>query len=278
MINESFSDEQLFLITKEAPWYTDYVNYIVSNVFPPDLSSQQRKKFIYGVKQSLWDKPFLFKNCVDQILRRCVPREEMESILKHCHSSAYGVHYAGDRTAVKVLQSGFYWPTLFKDAHLFASRCNQCQRVGNILKWHEMPLNSILEVEVFDVWGIDFMGPFPSSFNNQYILVAVDYVSKWVEAAALSTNDAKVVLNFLRRNLFTWFGTPRAIISDEGTHFCNKYFTALLAKYGVTHKVATAYHPQTSGQVEMSNREVKQILEKVVNPSRKDWARKLDDA
>lgn len=195
----------------------------------------------------LWDEPFLFKNCADQILRRCVPREEVDSILTHCHSSAYGGHYGGDRTAAKVLQSGFYWPTLFKDAHLFASRCDRCQRVGNITKRHEMPLNCILEVEVFDVWGIDFMGPFPSSFNNQYILVAVDYVSKWVEAAALPTNDAKVVLNFLRRNIFTRFGTPRAIISDEGTHFCNKYFTALLAKYGVTHKVATAYHPQTSG-------------------------------
>ena len=103
-----------------------------------------------------------------------------------------------------------------------------------------MPLNNILEVEIFDVWGIDFMGPFISSFNNLYILVAVDYVSKWVEATALPTNDSKVVLNFLKRNIFTRFGTPRAIISDEGSHFCNKYFGALLAKYGVTHRVATA--------------------------------------
>ena len=82
-----------------------------------------------------------------------------------------------------------------------------------------MPLNNILEIELFDVWGIDFMGPFPPSFGNLYIIVAVDYVSKWVEAVALSTNDAKVVLKFLQKNIFTRFGTPRAIISDEGTHF-----------------------------------------------------------
>ena len=110
-----------------------------------------------------------------------------------------------------------------------------------------MPLNNMLEIELFDVWGIDFMGPFVSSFNNQYILVAVDYVSKWVEATASPTNDANVVLKFLKKQILTRFGTPRAIISDEGTHFCNKQFNALLSKYGIKHKVALAYHPQTNG-------------------------------
>ena len=122
-------------------------------------------------------------------------------------------------------------------------------------------MQNILEVEIFDVWGIDFMGPFVPSFGNQYILVAVDYVSKWIEAIALPSNDSKVVIKFLKKNIFTRFGTPRAIISDGGTHFCNRYFDALLSKYGVTHKVATAYHPQSNGQVEVSNREIKRILE-----------------
>ena len=141
-----------------------------------------------------------------------------------------------------------------------------------------MPLNNILEVELFDVWGIDFMGPFPSSFGKKYILVAVDYVSKWVEAVALPTNDSKVVIHFLKKNIFTRFGTPRAIISDGGTHFGSKQFEQLLMKYGVKHKIATTYHPQTSGQVEVSNREIKRILEKVVSPTRKDWSLRLDDA
>ncbi|GJX14004.1 reverse transcriptase domain-containing protein [Tanacetum coccineum] len=108
--------------------------------------------------------------------------------------------------------------------------------------------------EIFDVWGIDFMGPFPSSRGNKYILVAVDYLSKWVEAKALPTNDARVVVKFLK-SLFARFGTPRAIISDRGTHFCNDQFAKVMSKYGVTHRLATAYHPQTSGQVEVSNRE-----------------------
>ncbi|XP_038976653.1 uncharacterized protein LOC120107448 [Phoenix dactylifera] len=158
------------------------------------------------------------------------------------------------------------------------SMCDRCQRVGNISKKNEMPLTNILEVELFDLWRIDFMGPFPSSFNNQYILVAVDYVSKWVEATATQTNDSRVVMRFVKKNIFSRFGVPRAIISDEGSHFCNRSFEALLKKYGVTHKVALAYHPQTNGQVEPANRELKQILEKTVSSSRKDWANKLDDA
>ncbi|KAM6565341.1 hypothetical protein CsatA_024469 [Cannabis sativa] len=132
--------------------------------------------------------------------------------------------------------------------------------------------------ELFDVWGIDFMGPFPSSFSNLYILLAVDYVSKWVEAAATPINDGKTVLRFLQKNIFTRFGTPRAIISDEGSHFCNKQFEALLSKYGVRHRTALPYHPQSNGQAEISNREIKMILEKTVQRSRKDWSRKLDDA
>ena len=124
--------------------------------------------------------------------------------------------------------------------------CDICQQVGSISRRHEMPLTNILEVELFDVWGIDFMGPFIPSFGNLYILVAVDYVSKWVEATALPTNDSKVVVQFMKKQIFTRFGTPRAVISDERTHFCSKYFEALLAKYNVRHKVATAYHPQTN--------------------------------
>src|SRR3954466_4860032 len=107
--------------------------------------------------------------------------------------------------------------------------------------------------------GIDFMGPFPPSSGYVYILLAVDYMSKWVEAIPTRTNDNKVVCKFLKEGIFSRFGTPRAIISDGGSHFCNRSFKALMAKYKVTHKVATPYHPQTSGQAEVSNREIKSI-------------------
>ncbi|GJW65473.1 reverse transcriptase domain-containing protein [Tanacetum coccineum] len=115
-----------------------------------------------------------------------------------------------------------------------------------------MPQNAIQVCEIFDVWGIDFMGPFPSSRGNKYILVAVDYLSKWVEAKALPTNDARVVVKFLK-SLFSRFGAPRAIISDRGTHFCNDKFDKVMSKYGVTHRLSTPYHPQTSGEITLRN-------------------------
>ncbi|CAN6691777.1 unnamed protein product [Malus baccata var. baccata] len=135
------------------------------------------------------------------------------------------------------------------------------------------PDEQLLSIKV-----IDFMGPFPSSHGFLYILLAMDYVSKWVEAKATRTNDSKVVVDFINTNIFARFGMPRVLISDECSHFCNRTIEALLKKYNVTHKVSTPYHPQTSGQDEVSNREIKQILEKTVGPTRKDWSLRLDDA
>ncbi|RVW82049.1 Pro-Pol polyprotein [Vitis vinifera] len=211
-------------------------------------------------------------------IRKCVPEDEQQGILSHCHENACGGHFASQKTAMKVLQSGFTWPSLFKDAHIMCRSCDRCQRLGKLTKRNQMPMNPILIVELFDVWGIDFMGPFPMSFGNSYILVGVDYVSKWVEAIPCKQNDHRVVLKFLKENIFSRFGVPKAIISDGGAHFCNKPFEALLSKYGVKHKVATPYHPQTSGQVELANREIKNILMKVVNSNRKDWSIRLHDS
>lgn len=153
------------------------------------------------------------------------------------------------------------------------ARCESCQRTGNISRKYEMPLNNILKLSF-----LTCMGSFPSSYSNSYILVVVDYVSKWVEAIFSPTNDSKVVVGFLKKNIFLRFGVPRDLISDRGFHFYNRQLENVLSKYGVRHKIATPYHPPTSGQVEVSNRELKRILEKTINTSRKDWSRTLDDA
>ncbi|XP_039134170.1 uncharacterized protein LOC120271548 [Dioscorea cayenensis subsp. rotundata] len=199
-INDAFPDEQLLRIsTIEAPWYADFVNYLVCGILPPDLKFQQKKKFFSDLRHYFWDEPFLYKRCADGILRRCIPEEEAENVLFYCHSSSYGGHCSSSKTATKILQAGFYWPTLFKDTRRFVLACDRCQRTGNISRRHEMPLNYILEVEIFNVWGIDYMGLFPSSCNNRYILVAVDYVSKWVEAIPSPTNDARTVIKLFKR-------------------------------------------------------------------------------
>ena len=141
-----------------------------------------------------------------------------------------------------------------------------------------MPQQTMLFYEIFYVWGIDFMGPFPNSNGYFYILLAVDYVSKWVEAIPTRTDDANTVVSFVRNHIICRFGSPRAIVSDQGTHFCNRRLTGLMKKHGIIHKVATAYHPQTNGQAEVSNREIKRILQKIVKPHRRDWSTRLQDA
>ena len=123
-----------------------------------------------------------------------------------------------------------------------------------------------------------FYGTLPTIIWNLYILLAVDYVSKWVEAIACAKNDANTVVSFLQKNILSRFGTPKTIISDGGSHFANKIFANLMSRYGIKHIMMLAYHPQTNGQAEISNREIKRILEKTVSSSRKDWSSKLDDA
>nr|GEW46100.1 reverse transcriptase domain-containing protein [Tanacetum cinerariifolium] len=223
------------------------------------------------------DDPYLFRICADQVIRRCVHCQEAVDILTACINGPIGGHHGANYTTKKVFNSGFYWPTIYNDAHDMVKSCESCQHQGKISQKDEIPQNAIQVCEIFDVRGIDFMGPFLSSRGNKYILVFVDYLSKWVEAKSLPVNDARVIVKFLK-SLFARFGTPRAIISDRGTYFCNDQFAKVMLKYGVTHRLSTAYHAQMSGQVEVSNRGLKCILEKTVGKNKASWFDKLDDA
>ncbi|RDX64782.1 Retrovirus-related Pol polyprotein, partial [Mucuna pruriens] len=238
-IRDEFPDEQLLHIKTDPPWFADICNFVETSQFPPKEIIRSDAKYY------VWDDPYLWRLCSDKIIRRCIPDTEINSVLQFCHSAPGGGHYGSSRTARKVLDCGLYWPSIFRDAHQFVSTCEKCQKAGMALNQrHEMLQQPILFCEVFDVWGIDFMGPFPVSNGYSYILLAVDYVSRWVEAIPTRTNDAKVVVDFLK------FGVPKALISDQGSHFCNRAMASLLQKYGVAHRIATAYHPQTNGQAE----------------------------
>nr|GEV81192.1 reverse transcriptase domain-containing protein [Tanacetum cinerariifolium] len=241
-INENFPLETLGSLSCDSTlWFADIENFHAGNFIKKGLTSQQKKKFFKDVKHYFWDDPYLFRIYTDKIIRRCVHGQETFEILKACHEGPTRGHHGANLIAKKVFDASFFWPSIYRDAPDMIKTCDTCQRQGKIPQKDEMPQNTIQVCKIFDVWSIDFMGPFPSSKGNKYILVAVVYLSKWVEAKALPTNDARVVVK-------------------------------IMIKYRVTHRLATAYHPQKSGQVEVSNRGLKRILERTVGENRASWA------
>nr|GEZ11512.1 reverse transcriptase domain-containing protein [Tanacetum cinerariifolium] len=196
-INESFPLETLNMVSfrgnSSTPWFSDFANYYAGNFIVKGMSSQQKNKFFEDMKHYFWDDPFLFKIYADQVIRRCVHGQEAIYILKAYHYRPIGGHHGPNYIAKKVFDLGFYWPTIYRDAQDLVNTYDIGQLQGKILQRDEMPQNSIQVCEIFDVWVIDFMGPFLSYRGNKYILVAVDYLSKWVEAKALPTDLESLV-------------------------------------------------------------------------------------
>ncbi|GJR55115.1 reverse transcriptase domain-containing protein [Tanacetum coccineum] len=219
-VDDNFRGETLMEINNtDKPWFADFANYLVADIIPKGMTYQQKNKFFSDLKHYFWEEPYLFKVCYDGMITRCVSRPETRTILDQCHHGPTGGHYGPNVTAKKVLDSGFYWPTIIKEAHTLVHLCKACQKKGNISKRDEIPLTNI-------------------QHKFEYILVAFDYVPKWAEAQALPTNDARVVITFLKK-LFCHFRMPKALISD---------------------------------------RALKRILEKTIKDNPAIWSRKLDDA
>jgi soluble cytochrome b562 len=272
--NNLLHGDMLLKVTDSNPWYANIVNFMVTGYVPP---GENKKKLQDESRCHFWDDPYLYRVCSDGLLRRCVPTAEGQEIIDKCHAAPYGGHYGVSRTQNKIWQCGFFWPTMYEDTKEFIKRCRICQLQGNISARNAMPWHYNLQIEIFDVWGIDFMGPFPKSHGYEYILVAVDYVSKWVEALPCKAADAKHARQMFREVIFPRFGTPKMVISDGGSHFTEKTFRSFLKDLGARHNIATPYHPQTNG-AETSNKQIKNILQKTVNEMGKDWKDKLPDA
>ncbi|MCO5610456.1 hypothetical protein L7F22_064694 [Adiantum nelumboides] len=192
-----------------------------------------------------------------------------------------GGNFLGELTARKVLQSGYWWPTLFKDASLFAKGCDECQRYKTTQRKDRMPLHPIKVTQPFQKWGLDFVGPIsPAARNTQsrYIIVATVYVTKWAEAKASRKADAITTAKFLFENIIARFGCPFEIVSDNGTHFTNEVIKELTSNFMISHHKSTPYYPQANGQAESTNKTLISILTKIVEAHRTDWDLKLTSA
>eukprot|EP00253_Pinus_taeda_P023207 PITA_23207 len=205
--------------------------------------------------------------------------EEVFDILLTYHDGPCGGHFVAKRTAFKILQASYYWPTLHQDVRRYTSKYDQCQRMGKHTPKDEMPMQPQVTFEPFEKWGVDFVGPINSPLKKKkYIIVCTDYLKKWAETKAIKAVTEEKVAEFLRENIFYKFRYARELVTDQGIQFTSSPIEDLLTHHKIKHNTSTPYHPQANGQVEVTNRALEGILTKVVRSSRKEWANRLFEA
>jgi len=278
-VEDKFPEEYLFAVTTKTPWYADIANYLVTGKLPPHLFPSEKRRIIQESSKYSWITNELFKTGLDCVIRRCVQEDEMPDILKTCHDEPCSGHFVDKRKAYKILYLGYYWPSLFKDTKEYVRRRDSCQRVRKPTLSNEIPLQPQVLIEPFKKWALDFIGPInPPSKHKKYILVCIDYVTKWVEAKALLSTTENSVFNFLYEDIFTRFGVPRKIVIDEGSQFTSNMMEKLMEEYKIKHMKSTPYHPQENGQVESRNKVIESIITKTIHLHRRDWAERLPEA
>jgi len=235
LICDCLPDKQLFGAHMEL-WFANTMNYLVTGEMHKGWNKDYREHFFSMVGSFIWDEPCLNIIQTKSLQDACLRIESI--VLSFCLTNLVGP-FCGRKIVVKILQSGFYWSTLFRDAHNFYKRCLCCQQLGKIGRKNMMLLSPIIIVDISDVWGIDFMWPFSNSFGNEYILLCVDYMSNWVHAIPIRTNESRVVMKFLKESIFAKYRMSQVIIGDQGIHFDDRSFDALLLWYSILHYLTT---------------------------------------
>ena len=197
-ILDYFPDENLFDVSIQSPWFADIANYLSSRKLPPHFSSKEKRQVIKQSARYSWIKGDIFYTKNALITRRCIREDNFLDILKACHDEPCGGHFVDKRTTYKILCLGYYWPTLFRDTKKYVRSCDSCQRMGKSIARDEIQLQRQVLIEPFQKWDLDFVGPIdPPSQGKRYILVCIDYVTKWVEEKALVRATEQSVVNFL---------------------------------------------------------------------------------
>jgi ribonuclease HI len=262
-------------INDGKPWYYDIRNFVEDRVYPEGADRKDRRALRLLATQYILCGGVLYRRSYEGVHLRCVDKEEAEKLIKEVHQGVCGPHMNGRMLAKKIVRLGFYWVTMEADCIEHAKKCHQCQIHSNLNHLPPKELYNMTSPWPFSVWGIDIIGKITPKASNghEFILVAIDYFTKWVEAASFSVLKAKHVARFIESNIICRYGVPHEIISDNGMHFEDEV-QRILQKYGVKHHKSSPYRPQTNGAVESANKNVKVILEKTTERYR-DWADKL---
>ena len=214
----------------------------------------------------------LYKRGFSTPFLKCLTPEDGARIIQEIHEGPSGAHQGARVTYQKILRLGYFWPTLQKDTLDFVRKCDTCQRHNNIIHAPATTLASISGPWPFAQWGLDIVGPLPTApGQRKYLIVAIDYFTKWIEAEPLASITEKACWNFLWRNIICRFGVPRTIISDNGLQFTGKLFAEECTTLGIEHRFSSVYFPQANGQVEVSNRTLLDGLKKRLETTAGNW-------
>ena len=265
---ETFTEE-------ENVWYHDIHQYLKDGSYPLTTSKVEKQTIRRLAMQYILCGEKLYRRSYEGVHLLCVTKREGEQIIEDIHEGAYGPHMNAHILSRKILRLGYYWTTMEADCAAHVRRCHKCQIHGNLKHMPPMPLYSMSSPWPFATWGIDIIGKIVPKASNghEFILVAIDYFTKWVEAASFKILNSRKVAQFIRTNIICRYGVPHEIISDNGSHFRDET-KKLLHEYKIKHHKSSPYRPQTNGAVEAANKNVEMILRKNAERHR-NWHEKL---
>ena len=269
----------LYKATPILGWATKIVVFITSRKAAKDISLHRKRKIEVDSKDYTLIEDQIYKKGIDGQLLLCVGNAEYIPILHQAHLGVGNGHFNLQTTAKNIMWAKIWWPALFHDAKEFVNLCEVCQRSKVPNMFDRMPLRPMLSTRAFAKWGLNFVGPIKPLVKGthiEYILVATNYLTKWVEAKAAVKNDACTMERFLYENIFMCYGLPIELVSDQGTHFNNEVIEYLLKEFMVIHHKSAPYHPQDNGQSKSTNKVLCTVLTKVVEGSCSDWEQKLN--
>ncbi|XP_045822052.1 uncharacterized protein LOC123914933 [Trifolium pratense] len=256
----------------DKPWFHDIKRYLEKQEYPEGASINDRKTLRRLATQFFLDGEVLYKRNYDMVLLRCVDRQEADHLLAEIHAGTFGTHANGHAMARKILRAGYYWLTMEADCYRYVKTCHKCQIYADKVHVPPNPLNVLTAPWPFSMWGIDVIGMIEPKASNghRFILVAIDYFTKWVEAASYANVTQQVVARFIKKEIIYRYGIPNKIITDNGSNLNNKLVKELCDGFKIEHHNSSPYRPQMNGAVEAANKNIKRIIQKMVK-TYKDW-------
>jgi transposase InsO family protein len=263
-----------------SPWYDDIRFCLEHGSTPHHLDPTKRRALRLKSTSFHLVNDILFRQNFDGVLMHCLEKDEEEKVLLELHAGEAGGHFGGDTTAHKVLRAGYYWPTLFRDAHALCRKCIICQKASGRLQKPSFPLQPVSVDSPFQQWGLDIIGPInpPSSQQHKYIVTATDYFTRWSEAAALRTVNTSQVIAFLNSNIITHFGIPDCLVFDNASYFSSLEMSEFALEKGIKLKYSASYYPQGNGLAESTNKNLIKIIKRTVAENHKNWHNALLNA